>query len=158
MIWFKSDFLRPTMMLCSLASVISSFVIIVHYHYYPTMRTRSTKLIVWLSVANMGLGITVLLDAGLNYTDPYSNAVFGFFINYFLLCTVAWSCIISMTMSFVILKRDKLLHLLSSSNVPTHKLAVRRMIRFHLLSWLGAFFISIIPAIVDCYSGIATQW
>jgi hypothetical protein len=140
--------------MCAAASAASTFTIITLYIMFPHIRNRSAKLIIWLAVSNLVLSLSVLVfvlaPGDTLSARKYVNA-FAFLINFQLIANVLWNCAISRTMALVILQRDRLFRMLSSNPLTAKRMGLTRMARFHLLIWISALVVSLIPWFCEAY-------
>jgi hypothetical protein len=149
--------LKLTLNICSSLSLISSCVICLKYLYFPALRSRSAKLVMWLSLSNIGLSLSII--CGINqalHKDEINT--FAFLINFFLLCNMFWSMAITKTMALVILQRNKLLSLLSQQTVTPKSMAAKRMLSFHIVIVAGSCILSILPIACSSYASFSGKW
>ena len=148
-----SDGLRIALVACSAISSMASFILIITYFLFPKVQSRSAKLVIWLSLTDLSLCLSVLIYLILpqKYITPFASEVFAAIANFEALATVFWACTITKTMALVILKRDQLLSMLSSQSVSPKKLAIKRMFRFHVMVWSAALSLTLIPALTGSF-------
>jgi hypothetical protein len=150
--------LHYTLNICSALSIASSFVICLKYYYFPSLRSRSAKLVVWLSLSNIGLCISIMAGADQHTLDGVETKIFAFLINYFLLSNLFWSAAITKTMAMVILQRNKLLSLLSQQTVNTRTMQTKRMLQFHVVILVFSLLLSLIPIFTKSYTAFDNYW
>lgn len=154
----QQESLKSMMAFCSAVSLVASSIIVLKYLCFPKIRSRSFKLVVWLCISNLGLNAAVICALSNTYPSTSLNTFFAFLVNYFILSSVFWSMTVTKTMSMVILQRNKLLAMLSNNAIEPQKLAVKRMIKFHLIVLVSSFVLSIIPVATDSLKDFTYSW
>ena len=138
---------------CSVLSIIGSALIIYFYVHFTNSRSRSAKLVVWLSITDIILCASVIAFVLIpdRYESEFVSEIFACILTFQILAGVFWACSVTKTMSLVILQRDKLLSMLSNNTISPKKLAVKRMVKFHIIIWSSATILALIPFFFGAY-------
>jgi hypothetical protein len=144
---------------CSALSIASSVMICSKYYRFPSLRSRSAKLVVWLSLSNIGLCISIIAGMDQHSLDTFETRAYAFLINYFILSNLFWSAAITKTMAMVTLQRNRLVSLLSrQQSVSTRNAQTKRMLRFHAIVHVFSMLLSLIPIFTRSYSAFDDYW
>jgi hypothetical protein len=132
---------------CSALSIASSVMICSKYYRFPSLRSRSAKLVVWLSLSNIGLCISIIAGMDQHSLDTFETRAYAFLINYFILSNLFWSAAITKTMAMVTLQ-----------SVSTRNAQTKRMLRFHAIVHVFSMLLSLIPIFTRSYSAFDDYW
>lgn len=105
------EVLRRECAIMSSFSLVSSLIIVATHYRFPQLRSRSAKLVVYLSLSVAGSDVT-----GLAYLGGGSCSLYGFFTSFFLIAIALWSATISRTLQLVVVHRNELSRSLTRLN------------------------------------------
>ena len=105
------EVLRRECAIMSSLSLAGSLVVVATHYHFPHLRTRSAKLVVYLSLSVAGSDLT-----GLAYLGGGSCSLYGFFTSFFLIAIALWSATISRTLQLVVVHRNELSRSLTRLN------------------------------------------
>jgi len=131
----------------STLSLVASLVILCSHYAFVKLRSRSAKLVVWLTVCVAGSDITAL--SFLN-SDEASCSYYALFSSFYIISCALWSASISRTMSLVVIQRNDLSRTVSrldsyagSGRYQWKRIELMRMLAFHAAVWGFSFACSI---------------
>jgi hypothetical protein len=151
--------LQSLVALLSSLSLVCSLVIIVTHAFYPSLRSRSAKLVMLLSLSVVGGDVTALA-----YLGGGSCSLYGLFTAFFLLSSALWSSAIARTISLVVRRNElnrsitRLNSVVDSGMVRCTNLGQLRMWAFYVLVWGIAAVCSLAIAILSITSPSVSSW
>ena len=139
-------------------SLAGSLAIIATHISYRQLRSRSAKLVVYLSLSVAGSDLT-----GLAFLSGGSCTLYGLFTSFFLISIALWSATISRTLQLVVMHRSQLSRSLTRLNSMVYEtrfktsLELLRMAAFHIVVW-GVSLMCALGIVIFSTSAPISSW